>query len=296
MLKLLEVTFRKFTLNSCPGKAYGKHIVSKSITFQTIESNTINCMSIPLLEYSPTSQNHRVIGYEIPGDEQPKIYNSENLLSGAEMDALIAAAYRQVFNEQQLLQSNRQKELESQLRARQITVRDFIQGLLLSESFQRRNYEVNNNYRFVQMCVQRLLGRDVYNDKEKLAWSIILATSGLQGFVDALLNSEEYMSNFGYDIVPYQRRRILPQRANGNLPFARMPRYGEDHRAILEEMGYFRPDLPSVKLPVVTWDWQQSSSAVGIRMTGAIISILGSLLVSALFVLIALSAWGFIQL
>ena len=87
------------------------------------------------------------------------------------------------------------------------------------------------------MCVQRLLGRDVYRDKEKLAWSIVLATSGLEGFVNALLESEEYMSNFGYDTVPYQRRRILPQRESGELPFARMPRYGADHRAVLEEMG-----------------------------------------------------------
>ena len=175
-------------------------------------------MSIPLLEYSPTSQNHRVTGYEVPGEEQPKIYSSENLLSAAEMDELIHAAYHQVFNEQQMLRSNRQRELESQLRNGQITVRDFIQGLVLSESFRRRNYEVNNNYRFVQMCVQRLLGRDVYQEKEKLAWSIVLATSGLQGFVEALLNSEEYINNFGYDTVPYQRRRILPQRASGELP------------------------------------------------------------------------------
>ena len=150
-------------------------------------------MSIPLLEYAPTSQNQRVSGYEIPGEEQPKIYNSENLLSGAEMDELIEAAYRQVFNEQQMLRSNRQRELESQLRNGQITVRDFVRGLVLSESFRRRNYEVNNNYRFVQMCVQRLLGREVYQEKEKLAWSIVLATSGLEGFVDALLDSEEYI-------------------------------------------------------------------------------------------------------
>ncbi len=67
------------------------------------------------------------------------------------------------------------------------------------------------------MCVQRLLGRDVYQEQEKLAWSIVLATSGLQGFIDALLDSEEYMNNFGYDTVPYQRRRILPQRGSGEF-------------------------------------------------------------------------------
>ncbi len=92
-------------------------------------------MSIPLLEYSPTSQNHRVVGYEIPGEEQPKIYNSENLLSASEMDELIELPIARSLNEQQMLRSNRQRELESQLRNGQITVRDFIQGLVLSESF-----------------------------------------------------------------------------------------------------------------------------------------------------------------
>ena len=253
-------------------------------------------MPIPLLEYSPTSQNHRVQAYEIPGEEQPKIYNSENLLSGAKMDELIQAAYRQVFNEQQMLCSNRQRELESQLRNGQITVRDFVRGLVLSEPFRRRNYEVNNNYRFVQMCVQRLLGRDVYQSQEKLAWSIVLATSGLEGFVNALLDSEEYMSNFGYDIVPYQRRRILPQRDSGELPFARMPRYGADHRAVLESMGYFRPDLTPLTLPRSAWDWQESEAAVPIRLTGAIIGIVGGLLLSTLIVIIVLGIWGVIQL
>lgn len=253
-------------------------------------------MSIPLLEYFPTSQNHRVLGYEIPGEEQPKIYNSKNLLSATEMDGLIDAAYRQVFNEQQMLHINRQRELESQLRNGQITVKDFIRGLVLSESFRRRNYEVNNNYRFVQMCVQRILGRDVYHNKEKLAWSIVLATSGLQGFIDALLNSEEYINNFGYDTVPYQRRRILPQRANGELPFARMPRYGADHRAVLEEIGYFRTDVTPLRIPQQAWDWQESYAAVPIRLTGAVIGLVGGLLLSTLVVIILLGIWGVIQI
>jgi phycobilisome rod-core linker protein len=54
------------------------------------------------------------------------------------------------------------------------------------------------------MCIQRLLGRDVYNEREKIAWSIVLATKGLKGFIDDLLDSPEYLANFGYDTVPYQ--------------------------------------------------------------------------------------------
>lgn len=187
-------------------------------------------MSIPLLEYTPSSQNQRVASFEVPGDEQPRVYSTENQLSADEIDALIVAAYRQIFHEQQMLLNNRQIPWESQLKAGQITVKEFIRGLATSDSFRRLNYETNNNYRFVELCVQRILGRNIYSDREKLAWSIVLATHGLHGFVDDLLNSEEYNSSFGDHTVPYQRRRVLPQHPQGDLPFERMARYGTDYR------------------------------------------------------------------
>jgi phycobilisome rod-core linker protein len=199
-------------------------------------------MSIPLLEYAPISQNHRVKGFEVPGDDCPRIYTTENLLTAAEMDMLIAAAYRQICNEQQMLASHRQKLLESQLRVGQITVKDFIRGLVLSDSFRLLAYDNNTNYRFVQLCIQRVLGRDVYNDCEKIAWSIVLATKGLQGFIDDLLDSEEYLSNFGEHTVPYQR-------SQGELPFARMARYDEYHLAQLP-----KPYLVSG----LRWEWQKN--------------------------------------
>lgn len=187
-------------------------------------------MPLPLLEYAPLSQNHRVQGFEVLGDERSRIYSTETPLIASEMDALIAAAYRQIFNEQQMLASHRQKALESQLRIGQITVKEFIRGLATSDSFRRLLYDSNNNYRFVQICIQRILGRDVYSDREKLAWSIVLATKGLHGFIDDLLESAEYRQNFGNDTVPYQRRRILPQRVRGEVTFAHTARYGTDYR------------------------------------------------------------------
>jgi len=187
-------------------------------------------MSLPLLEYAPSSQNPRVAGFEVPGDEQPRVYTTENFLSAGEMDALIVAAYRQIFHEQQMFATNRQVFLESQLKARQITVKEFIQGLVTADVFRRLNYDVNNNYRFVELCVQRLLGRQIYSDREKLAWSIVLATKGLQGFITELMSGEEYNDNFGDNTVPYQRRRVLSQHNRGDLPFERMARYGIDYR------------------------------------------------------------------
>lgn len=216
-------------------------------------------MSIPLLTYAPISQNHRVNGFEVPGDEHPWVHTTENLLSATDLDTLIHAAYRQICNEQQMLESHRQRFLESQLRAGQITVRDFIRGLVLSDSFRRLTYDSNNNYRFVELCIQRVLGRNVYSDREKLSWSIVLATKGLQGFVDALVSSDEYLTNFGDSTVPYQRRRTLPQRSLGEVSFAHMARYGTDYRDRLPQSS-LQDDGP--RLSYYRWEWQKNMPPV----------------------------------
>jgi phycobilisome rod-core linker protein len=169
-------------------------------------------MPIPLLEYAPTTQNSRIKGYEVPGDEQPRIFSTDNLLSSGDLDVSIAAAYRQIFFH--AFAADREKFLESQLRSGQITVRDFIRGLCLSNTFTNSFYNLNSNYRFVTHCVQKVLGRDVYNDAEKIAWSIVVATKGRAGFINDLLNSNEYLENFGDNIVPFQRRRVLPSGAS----------------------------------------------------------------------------------
>nr|YP_010337906.1 phycytochrome bilisome rod-core linker protein [Timspurckia oligopyrenoides]UNJ17491.1 phycytochrome bilisome rod-core linker protein [Timspurckia oligopyrenoides] len=190
-------------------------------------------MTIPLLQYSLSTQNQRVESYEvIPGEEQPKIYSTDSLPEAQEMDEIIWAAYRQIFSEHQILKYTKQPFLESQLRFNQISVKDFIRGLVLSNAFRDLNYNVNNNYRFVEMCVQRILGRDIYNQREKIAWSVVIGSKGLAGFVDDLLNSDEYTVNFGETTVPYQRRRIIPQRNKGEMPSnLKTPRYGSEFRS-----------------------------------------------------------------
>jgi phycobilisome rod-core linker protein len=202
-------------------------------------------MSIPLLEYAPSSQNSRVKGYEVAGDEQARIFSTDNLLSSGQISDLIEAAYRQIFFH--AFASDREKFLESQLRSGQITVRDFIRGLCLSNTFTNSFYNLNSNYRFVTHCVQKVLGRDVYNDAEKIAWSIVIGTKGRAGFINDLLNSEEYLENFGDSIVPFQRRRVLPSGAS-ELPFnIQSPRYNEYYRG---KLGF----------PKVVWSVKPRSS------------------------------------
>lgn len=190
-------------------------------------------MTIPLLEYSPVSQNQRVSGYEISGEDTPRSYRLTNTTSNGEFQELVWAAYRQVFSEHETLRSHRQVTLETQLKNRSITVQDFIRGLAKSEVYRRLVVETNSNYRVVELSLKRLLGRAPYNKDEEIAWSIKIATEGFDGFVDALIDSEEYRENFGDNIVPYQRRRYKDR------PFNLVtPRYSNYWRDKLEGERY----------------------------------------------------------
>lgn len=195
-------------------------------------------MSIPLLDYKPSSQNQRVPGYEVPGEDTPWIYRIEDCSNPNDVLDLINAAYRQVLSEHQILQFNRQVQLESQLKNRSISVRDFIRGLAKSEAFRNLVVETNSNYRLVELCLKRLLGRAPYNQEEEIAWSIKVATLGWGSFVDALIDSEEYRSSFGDNTVPYQRRRYKDRPTN-----LVTPRYGNYWRDKLETERYKWGDI-----------------------------------------------------
>ncbi|ARV57922.1 phycobilisome rod-core linker polypeptide CpcG1 [Nostocales cyanobacterium HT-58-2] len=165
-------------------------------------------MTIPLLESSPTTQNQRVEGYEVPNEDTPTIYRLADATSDTDIDAIIWAGYRQIFSEHLILERYRQPFLESQLRNRAINVRDFIRGLGKTEVYRELVGETNSNYRLVDISFKRFLGRATYGKDEQISWSIVVATKGLHGFIDAVVDSEEYRQNFGDDIIPFQRRRF----------------------------------------------------------------------------------------
>ena len=193
-------------------------------------------MALPLLSYKPSSQNQRVKSFGVAdlNEDTPYIYRVEDAASPYEIRELIWAGYRQVFSEHEILKFNRQIAVETRLANRSITVRDFIRELAKSEAFYRLVVSVNNNYRLVQICLKRFLGRTSYNKDEEIAWSIVIATKGFSGFVDALVDSDEYTAAFGDFTVPYQRKRMEGR------PFNLVtPRYGEDFQ---ESAGTVKTD------------------------------------------------------
>ncbi|MEO1068329.1 MAG: phycobilisome rod-core linker polypeptide, partial [Cyanobacteria bacterium J06638_6] len=133
-------------------------------------------------------------------------------------------------------------------------------------------------------------GRNVYDDKETLAWSIVLATKGLEGLVDALIGSEEYVTNFGDRIVPYQRRRVLPQRSQGELPFERVPRYTQDHLATLKALGN---DF-SADRRLAQGDWIETPDGVR-KVAGALTAGL-AIFLTLVVIAVVLSWFGWISI
>ncbi|MGB0562067.1 MAG: phycobilisome rod-core linker polypeptide [Spirulinaceae cyanobacterium] len=187
-------------------------------------------MAIPLKSYAPTCPNVRVEGFEVGNNVFS--FSMDDVTDSTDLDNLIEAAYRQIFFH--AFKSDREPVLETQLRNGQISVRQFVRGLLLSETYTRSFYNLNSNYRCVEQTVQRVLGREVYGKDEKIAWSIVIATKGMQGFADALLDSDEYLDAFGENTVPYQRRRVIDGHDQGETPFnIQSPRYDAYYRSIL---------------------------------------------------------------
>ncbi|GCE65873.1 phycobilisome linker polypeptide [cyanobiont of Ornithocercus magnificus] len=191
--------------------------------------------NIPLLKFALSTQNSRLTQLNQP----KKLSCDDNSnLTQSPVDQIIERCYQQIFFHP--LASDRDKYLESQLRSGSINTRDFMRGLLLSDRFYRGYLQCNSNYRIVDQVIGKLLGRLAYGDGERIAWSIVIATNGLASFIDEILNSEEYMVNFGYDVPPYQRSRVLPGSPTENIPiYQLLPRYSDYWRDKLISEGMF---------------------------------------------------------
>jgi phycobilisome rod-core linker protein len=184
-------------------------------------------MVLPLLSVAPASINARVDNFMVTCEETPRRGSQDPRA----IDILIDQAYRQIFFH--ALKADRDPRLESQLRSGQITVREFIRGLLLSSKFRNDFYRCNSNCRIVEHLIGRALGRPVYGFQEQISLSIVIAEQGFPALVEMLLSCQEYLQNFGEDQVPYQRSRLLAGRAIGDRPFNQQaPRYGAYWREI----------------------------------------------------------------
>lgn len=125
--------------------------------------------------------------------------------SVTDLDIVIRAAYKQVFGNAHLMESERSVVAESQFRRGEITVLEFVRQLAKSDRYRSVFFENCSNLRAVELNFKHLLGRAPENNAEVSKHIQILAEAGFEAEIDSYLDSDEYFQHFGTDLIPYYR-------------------------------------------------------------------------------------------
>jgi len=122
-----------------------------------------------------------------------------------DVQAVIRSAYRQVLGNDYLMQSERLISAESLLQDGNISVREFVRQLAKSELYKEKFFYNNSQIRFIELNYKHLLGRAPYDEAEIAFHNDLYVTRGYDADIDSFIDSEEYLSAFGENIVPYYR-------------------------------------------------------------------------------------------
>ena len=141
--------------------------------------------------------------------------------SQEDAELVIRAAYRQVFGNEYLMSSERVKSAESLLLQGQISVRNFVRVLALSETYRAKFFYPNSQVRLIELNYKHLLGRAPYDESE-IAYHVDLYNAeGYEAEINSYIDSVEYEENFGDQIVPYYRG-FATQNGQKTVGFNRM--------------------------------------------------------------------------
>lgn len=181
------------------------------------------------------------------GLELPQIYfnASENRqkfvmkpgLSTSEKEAVIKAAYRQIF-ERDITRaySLSVSDLESKFKNGEISAKEFVRRLGKSPIYRKQFHDSFVNSRVVELAARHFLGRGLSSPEEFTRYFDIVSAKGLSGLVDAMVDSQEYSDYFGEETIPYLRglgqeaqecRNWGPQISlfNYSAPFRKVPQF-----------------------------------------------------------------------
>jgi phycocyanin-associated rod linker protein len=135
--------------------------------------------------------------------------------------AIIWAAYRQVFGNDHIMESERLTSAESLLKNGAMTVRDFVRALAQSELYKQKFFYSTPQVRFIELTFKHLLGRAPANEAEITEHVNRFVDHGYAAEIDSYLESMEYQDSFGEAIVPYHRG-FATQRGQTSVGFTRM--------------------------------------------------------------------------
>ncbi|MCU0527124.1 MAG: phycobilisome linker polypeptide [Elainella sp. Prado103] len=122
-----------------------------------------------------------------------------------EAEIIIRAVYRQVLGNAYVMESERLAVPESQFKSNDLSVREFVRAVAKSELYRSRFFTSCARYRAIELNFRHLLGRPPLDLEEMRMHSTILDTEGFEAEIDSYIDSDEYQTTFGENIVPYIR-------------------------------------------------------------------------------------------
>lgn len=122
-----------------------------------------------------------------------------------ELQSVIRAVYKQVLGNAHLMEGDRLVSAESDLRHRNITVREFVARVAKSELYRSRFFDTSSQYRFIELNFKHLLGRAPQDQSEIAEHVLNYSVHGYETEIDSYIDSEEYEITFGENVVPYPR-------------------------------------------------------------------------------------------
>jgi phycoerythrin-associated linker protein len=121
------------------------------------------------------------------------------------VDVLINNVYRQVLGNAYVMESERLVVPESQIRSREISVREFVRLVAKSELYRSKFFDSCYRYRAIELNFKHLLGRAPADFDEMRAHSNILDYGGHDAEIDSYIESDEYQDAYGEMVVPFER-------------------------------------------------------------------------------------------
>lgn len=163
-----------------------------------------------------------------------------------DVQAVISAAYRQVLGNEHLMECERLVGPESLLMRGAISVQEFIRAIAESELYRQKFLYPNFHVRFIELNYKHLLGRAPY-DQSEIAYHLDLFISqGYKAEINSYLNSVEYQTSFGDNIVPYHRDFQVDHPGQRAIGFSRL---------LHLYRGYANSDrAQGQKQPRLTWE------------------------------------------
>jgi len=139
-----------------------------------------------------------------------------------DIEAVILAVYRQVLGNPHLLTSERLVIAESLLRDRKITVQEFVRQVAKSDLYKNKFFHNSFQNRTIELNYKHLLGRAPYDESEIVYHLDLYQNKGYDADIDSYIDSPEYQSSFGDNIVPYYRDLVTTGVGQRTVGFTRL--------------------------------------------------------------------------